>query len=293
MRLAYFLILAIAPSVSAENPFACVNPNVADAFLGDAYGGRGTYSTSVPDGFPALIVPPGWSLIGSQTMSLSTSVVYKANQDKDSALRDAVAAMTGAGWSENSQHYRWMAGGFQTTSHPVSAVICHDDYDGSLSVIAADKSGHTFVSYVQHPAAQGCESENSAAVRHDPSEMMRLLPTLKLPEGVKASNTGMGGNGHEVGSHVDISGALGRSDLSSFFENQIRDQGWTLQSKWSSPHSSGSVWALNTVEDGLLIGILHVFNFSADPIRVRFSVTPADAAKGGDHSLGSWSGTSS
>ena len=292
MRHACLLILTIASSVSAEDPFACVDPDVADAFLGDSYGGRGAYSTSIPNGFAALIVPPGLSLIGSQTMNLSTSVVYKAKQGKGSALKAAVAAMADAGWSENAQQYRWMTGGFQSGSRPTSAVLCHDDYDGSLSVIAADKSGSTFVSYVQHPAAQSCRNKEHAAVRHDPSEMMRLLPTLELPEGVKASNTGMGGNGHEVSSHVDISGALGRSDLSSFFENQIRDQGWEFQTRWSSQHSSGSVWALDTIEDGLLIGTLHVFNFSTHPIRVRFSVNPADATKGEDYNSSSWSGSS-
>jgi hypothetical protein len=120
--------------------------------------------------------------------------------------------------------------------------------------------------------------------------MMRVVPTLQLPADAKASNTGMGGNGHQVGSHVDISGSLGRSDLLSFLEDQIRDQEWEFQTSWSSHHSSGSIWALDTVEDGLLIGTLHLFDSGIDPIRVRFSVTPADPTKGKDQ--GSWSGSS-
>jgi len=116
------------------------------------------------------------------------------------------------------------------------------------------------------------------------------LPILKLPEGATASNTGMGGNGDEVNSRVDISGAIGRSELQSYFEDQIRNQSWEFQTSWSSYLSSGSVWTLDTVEDGILIGTLHVYDSDADPIRVRFSVNPAAPTKGTDR--GSWSSTS-
>lgn len=290
MRQTYFLILAIAQSAYAADPFACVDSDVADAFLGDPYRGRGEYSTSIPDGFANLIVPPGLSLVGSQTIDSMTTVVYKAKRDSDSALNAAVAAMAKAGWSEAAQQYPGATGGFQTGSQPMTMMLCHDDFDGALSVFAAVKSGQTFVSYVQHPRSQSCGLAEPALTQHDPSAMMRFVPTLKLPEGVKASNIGMGGNGHEVGSHVDISGRLERSGLSSHFENQIRDQGWGFQTSWSSRHSSGSVWTMDTVEDGLLIGTLHVFDAGVDPVRIRFSVTPADPSKGMHH--GSWSGSS-
>ena len=291
MRRACFLILAIASSAYADDPFACVDPDVADAFLGDPYRGRGEYSTTVPDGFVDLSLPSGLSLVGSQTVDSMTTVVFKANMGRDQALNAAVGAMAQSGWAENDQQQRRVRGGFQTSSRPTTAmVLCNDDYSGALSVIASDKSGQTFVSYVQHITSQSCGVKEPAQVRHNPSEMMRLVPTLKLPDGARASNTGMGGNGHQVSSHVDVSGALSRSDLSSFLENQIRDQDWEFQTSWSSHHSSGSVWALDTVGDGLLIGTLHLFDSGVDPIRVRFSVTPADPTKGKDH--GSWSGSS-
>lgn len=290
MRHAYLLILAIAHSAYADDPFACVDPDVADAFLGDSYRGRGEYSTSIPHGFADLTVPSGLSLVGSQTVNSMTSVVYKTNMGTDQALSAAVGAMAEAGWTENEQQHGRVRGGFQTSSRPTATVLCNDDYSGALSVIAADKSGRSFVSYVQHSVSQSCGVTEPAPARHNPSEMMRVVPTLQLPAGAKASNTGMGGNGHQVSSHVDVSGALSRSDLSSFLENQIRDQEWEFQTSWSSHHSSGSVWALDTVEDGLLIGTLHLFDSGIDPIRVRFSVTPADPTNGEDR--GSWSGSS-
>ena len=291
MKSAYFLVLAIASSAYADDPFACVDPDVADAFLGDPYRGRGEYSTTVPDEFVELNLPPGSSLIGSQAVNSMRTVVFKSNAERDRALSAAVDAMARSGWAEYERQHLGMAGGFQTNTRPISAtVLCHDDFPGALSVIASEKSGQTFVSYVQHADSRSCGAKEPAELRHSPSEMMRLVPRLNLPEGAKATNSGMGGNGHQVSSHVDVSGTVGRSDLSSFLEAQIRDQNWEFQTSWSSHHSSGSVWALDTLDDGLLIGTLHLFDSGVDPIRVRFSVTPADPMKGKDQ--GSWSGSS-
>lgn len=290
MRCVSLLMLAISAASYAEDPFSCVDPDVADAFLGNSYQERGEYSTSIPAGFATLNVPGGLSLVGSQIVDSMTTVVYKAGMDAEPALDAAVGAMAQSGWVENEKQYRPVSRGFQTSSRPMATVLCHDDEPGTLSIIAIDKSGHTFVSYVHHSVSQSCGDAPAAPLRHDPSEMMRLVPTLKLPEGAKGTNTGMGGNGHEVGSHVDISGAMGRSELQNFFEDQIRNQSWEFQTGWSSHLSSGSVWMLDSADDGILIGTLHLFDSGVDPIRVRFSVNPADPTKGTDR--GSWSGSS-
>lgn len=291
MRLAYLSILAVAHSAYADDPFACVDPDVARAFLGDPYRERGEYSTAIPDDFIDLDLPAGFSLIGSQIFESTTTVIFKSNMGRDRALGSALDAMTGSGWAENEQRHWGVTSGFQTSNRPTAAeVLCNDDIDGALSIISSEKSGQTFISYAYRPTSQSCDTKESTQFRHNPSEMMRLLPRLMLPEDTMATNLGRGGTGHQAYSHVDVSGKVGRSDLASFFENQIRTQDWEFQTSWSSHHSSGSVWALDTVDDGLLIGTLHLFDSGADPIRVRFSATPADPTKGEDH--GSWSGSS-
>ncbi len=292
MRNAYFLILAIAPSAYAEDPFSCVDPDVADAFLGGLYRQSGEYSTAIPDGFATMNVAAGLSLIGSHTTNSMTSVVYKSDMGKQLAFDAAVSAMADDGWTELEQQHRAVTGGFQSGPQPtaIATALCHEDQTNALRITAADKSGQTFVSYVHHSGSQSCGGAPAAPLHHDPSEMMRLVPTLKLPDGTTPSNTGMGGNGHEVGSHVDISGATGRSVLQNFFEDQIRNQRWEFQTSWSSHLSSGSVWMLDSADDGVLIGTLHLFDSGVDPIRVRFSVNPTDPTKGAANS--SWSGSS-
>ena len=51
------LILAVSTASLADDPFACVDPDVAEAFLGGWSRGLPTYSTAVPDNFPELNVP--------------------------------------------------------------------------------------------------------------------------------------------------------------------------------------------------------------------------------------------
>jgi hypothetical protein len=289
MRYVSLLMLAISAASYAEDPFACVDPDVADAFLGNSYQERGEYSTSIPDDFVPLDVPGGLSLVGSQIVDSMTTVVYKTKMDAGAALDAAVGAMAKSGWVENEERQWGVSGGFQTSSMPMATVLCHDDEPDALSIIAIDKSGRTFVSYMRHSASQSC-GDAPTARHYDPSEMMRLVPALKLPKGAKATNAGMGGSGNEVGSHVDISGAMGRSELQNFFEDQIRNQGWEFQTGWSSHLSSGSVWTLESADDGILIGTLHLFDSGGDPIRVRFNVNPADPTKGTNDV--SWSGFS-
>lgn len=288
MKRACILILGLAQTAYADDPFACVDPDVVDAFLGDPFRGRGTYSTNLPDEYADLKLPPGLSLVASQRMDSGTTVVYKTNGVREEALDAAVEAMAAIGWAEKEPQNRRGTGGFQTSAQRFSAtMLCHDDSAGALHITATDKADRTFLYYGLQPVSPTCGDEDPPHVGHDTSEIMSLLPTLRLPEEVTATSNGMGGNGHQVSSRVDVSGPLSRSDLSTFLEDQIRDQQWEFQTRWSSLNSSGSVWALETVDSGLLVGTLHLMDAGADPIRIRFSVTPADPTKG--KSRGTWS----
>ena len=71
------LLILAAPIIShADDPFACVDPDVARAFLGNWYQGRPQYSTSIPDDFFDLAVPASLSLVGSEATGALTTVVY-------------------------------------------------------------------------------------------------------------------------------------------------------------------------------------------------------------------------
>jgi len=287
MRFAFLLMLAISAASYAEDPFSCVDSDVTEAFLGNSYLERAAYSTSIPDGFLPLNVPGGLSLVGSKLSDSTTTVVYRATMEAESAFDAAVEAMARSGWAENRGQGLGMMGGFQTIPRPVAAVLCHDDEPGALVVSANDRTGRTFVSYEHHSDSSNCVDAPATVLDEDPFKMMRLLPRLKVPKGVEATNGGSGGYSGGVASNIDISGGTGRSELKNFCEDQLRNQSWEFQTGWSSDLSSGSVWTFNLKDDGLLIGTLHLFDSGSEPIRVRFDASPADPKRGME--TGTWS----
>lgn len=279
MRCAYLLMLTISAASYAEDPFSCVDPDVSAVFLGNMYRDRGVYSISIPDGFPSLNVPADLLLVGSKVIESDSTIVYKTNMGSEPAFKLAITDIGESGWTEILDRYRSGSRGFQSRSKPMSAILCNDDESGSMSVVSYDKSGQTFVLYVHHSSSQPCDGPPSFPPGHDTLEIMGLVPTLMLPEGAKSSNSGMEGRGDDVISRVDISGATGRSELINYFEGQVKQQGWEFQTSWSSQYSSGSIWALNTAEDGILIGTLHLLDSGVDPIRARFNINAADPIK--------------
>ena len=279
MRYACLLTLAITAPGHAEDPFACVDPDVVNAFLGSSYHGDVAYSTSIPSGFGSLEIPAGFSLIGSQSSDTVNTVIYKSTAGAEPSLQVAVDAMAKSGWQDKSKRQQRSMGGFQAYSMPLAATLCHEQDPYAIAVNATVKADTTFVSYTRFEASQGCEAEEAPSPRHRPESMMARIPTLDLPDGVRATNHGISGSGDEVSSQVDISSTLTVSELMSHFERQIQAQGWEFQTTWASRQSSGSVWILNTDEDGPLIGTLHVIDPGGQPVRIRFSVIPASPTR--------------
>jgi len=51
------------------------------------------------------------------------------------------------------------------------------------------------------------------------------------------------------------------------------------EAAWSGSFSSGTVWTMDTTDNGVLIGDLHVYGGDTGPVRVRFSITPVNPTK--------------
>ena len=275
MRFTCLIMLAISAASFAEDPFACVDPDVVNAFLGSHYGGNTEYSTAIPPGFGGLDVPAGFSLIGSQNSGTVATVIYKSASGAGPALQAAIDTMAKSGWRDMATQQQRTMGGFQTHVIPAHSTLCHDEQPYAISVNASARGGDTFVGFTRFDGAQGCETDALSPPRHHTMNMMEQMPTLTLPDGVSATNQGMSGSGDEVSSQVDISGAAGSPELISHFERQIQAQGWEYQTSWASRLSSGSVWLLNSDDNGPLIGTLHLLDSGNQPVHVRFSIIPA------------------
>ena len=112
MRRATLLILVLSVSGAsyAEDPFACVDPEVANAFLGTWQRDIPSYSTSIPNEFVILDVPKSLALVGSQNDANMTTVVFRTSMGIEDALLASTGAIAegrrGRGWSRSSQPRR-------------------------------------------------------------------------------------------------------------------------------------------------------------------------------------------
>jgi hypothetical protein len=261
-----------------------VDPEVLEVFHREYQSGS-EYSTSVPAGFANINVPRGFEIIGSQQHRTSSEVVYKTRSNHEQAARSAVSAMVDAGWIQAFPRLQGFKNGFQLLPEFTTAAVCEDNFDGTLSIIAREISGQTYVWYSarQLRPGQRCAEEEPEYDGYNMAGMRGLVPTLALPKSAKFARRGIGGNGLEVSAWVDIAKSTGQSDLLGFFGNQIEEQDWEFKTSWSSSRSSGSVWERESDEFGLVVGTLQLIDSDTDAIRARFSVAPANPKSSTNH----------
>ena len=279
----FALILFVIPiSAFAEDPFACVDPDVADAFLGRWNQARPTYSSSVPAAFLNTELPANLELIGSSVSGSMTIVVYKSNTNPDKAVASTMEALKNAGWKNLSESHYQRRGGFQVGPKPVSTALCHDSKAGSISVVAKEGSNGTLLSLVAYRQnnPQTCDEQSSKSrMHHHGPELHKYLPVLQVPAKAKASNIGSGGGGDEYSAHVVVSSTMGRAELMSYFDDRIRDQQWVPDAGWSGSTSSGSVWTKTDEDSKAMVGVLRIADAAADIYNIRFTVSSIDPGK--------------
>lgn len=280
MKRIALLYLILPAAAFGDDPFACVDPDFADAFLGNAYFGRPTYSTTLPTALNELRVPDSFSLIGSEISNHGVRVIYKTDESAETALSAAVEQIAGDEWRNLPDIMHMPRGGFQNRAIPRMARLCRDAEPGLLSINASDPDGRTYLSYSMSNYGEGqtctaLESQSRMTGQRAAMGLWDKLPQLNLPDDTQSTSAGMGGGGNEYHSDVIVSSGMSRDILVGYLGDQIRDQGWTFDTRWSGNFSAGSIWSKTSPDDETLIGILHAYGESPDTYRVRFAISAA------------------
>lgn len=273
------LILFVLPMTAVANdPFACVDPDIADAFLGYWHESRPQYSTSVPADFFDTKLPATFELVGSKSSDSNVTVVYKSRQSAEAALASSMKAMEDAGWKDFTLSYRASLGGFRSQSVPTSASMCHDSYPGEMNIIAKQSSGRTFVSFaVYHQdRSRKCSDLTPSPDMQDRIPLKKYLPILNIPANAKLTRNGSGGGGDEYSAYIVVSTTVSRDELLRHFDDQIRDQLWLADTGWSGNSSLGSVWSKTGTNNDALVGELRIAEASIGVFNVRFTVSSVD-----------------
>ena len=279
MKRITLIFLLMPAAVLADDPFACVDPDFTDAFLGNAYFGHPTYSTDVPAAFNGLFVPDSFSLIGSEINKHGVRVIYKTNESAEAAVPAAVDRIAGDEWRDHSDVMRMPRGGFQNRAVPRMVRLCRDTAPGLLTISAIDPRGQTCLSFSLNAYSDGqtCSAmaTQSGSRPSSPMAFWDKLRQLELPDDVQSSGAGTGGSGNEYHTSVTVNTSMSRGTLVSYLGDQIRAQGWTFDTGWSGKFSAGTIWSKTSPEDETLIGVLHAYGESPDTYRLRFGISSA------------------
>ncbi|MHA7817843.1 MAG: hypothetical protein ACX93N_15305 [Pseudohaliea sp.] len=194
MRSVFLAAALIAVPGHASDPFACVEEDVAAAFLGNWFqGSLPAYSTEATGDFTKLFLPEGFSLVGTRIDGTGRTVVYRSEQDKGTAYRAAIAAMENNGWWETG-HPGHVRGAFNTGSRPSSALLCRDGRERSLVVSAVKRAGKTFISYAEGTGGMRCDFPGVPAWAASPAARRGApMPDLYLPDNIAAGYPGATG----------------------------------------------------------------------------------------------------
>ena len=111
------LVLLFLPLAAfADDPFACVDTDVLDAFVGDWYSSA-QYSTELPPEAASLAVSPRFELVGSMKAGSDTKIVYKSGQEPGAALVSSIELLESAGWKDQGSEHGFVRG-FRSASAP-------------------------------------------------------------------------------------------------------------------------------------------------------------------------------
>lgn len=279
MKRLFFVWLILSNATLAADPFACVDPEFATAFLGTGFKNRPVYSTELPSAFDGLRVPDSLELVGSSTNSFIIQAVYKTTADSSVALDDALNLLLNNGWRNLADIMAMHSRGFQSGLSSNIVRVCRNTEPGMLSINVNNSSDQTYFSYSMSSYGNGqtcddMEAQSSGFRRHGMS-LMNDLPVLELPEDAQSSGGGSGGGGDEYHSSVVVMTNMSRASLVQNLGDQVRSQGWAFDTEWSGDQSSGSIWTKKSSDDELLIGTLHAYGEEPNTYHVRIGIALA------------------
>ena len=279
----YVLLILALPIVGvADNPFACVESDFAEAFLDEWYKERPTYSTSKPDKLVDIKLPEQFKLVGSNVTTFEFTVIYKTKAGANHAFSSVMDALEEDGWTNMADIRLMQQAVFRSHSMPTMAVVCRDDQPGILAIAFEQKSEQTFLSFSgyhvlpESPGTLGIGCNFVAPKPNAISEILRSnLPVLILPDDAREHGSGQSDRGDEVHLRIVFSTTMSRQELLDHFADQLHEQAWAIDSNWSGKQAAGSMWSFEPPNAGTLIGELHISGSANDAYRVRFVVWPA------------------
>lgn len=254
-----------------DDPLACVDPDIRDAFVGlSGFGVESTINRAAPAWFPEQL-PDELILIGNSSGGHGNRVAFKTTLAPTTAASRLVQALEAVGWQRVDQRLP-DNGGFRSRQTPREVPsLCHDKL-GNAQIMARARDSDTLVQVFQREQRSSCRSHNQIQQAYQQSDQS-LMPTLDLPADAKNHvGSGHSSSGRDQESRTEFRSNSSPGQLQSFFAKQLQEQGWTADAQWQGSVSVGSAWTNTTEQDDLLSGLLRIDVGTDNRYKVRFGL---------------------
>jgi len=269
--------LSLYQSVLAEEnvSFACMDPDIVNTLVGNAWEGVPIITLDWPDQFPNLALPEQFSLIGSRTNQHSVTVALKSKLSANESRNSLELALKGNDWSI-PEPIHMQPGGFQSRNMPNPNNVvrfCHNDH-GYLNAIF--KNGPDLTSYLllmttKNQNSDGCNMQQGISPAYNHMQIYKIIPTLTLPDdAVNTVSMGSSGGGDSYSTNANFKTKLSAVALVNFFGTQLQDQDWVEDSQWMGSKIFGSAWLS---KDGKHTGLLSIVAVNEGDYKVVLSVS--------------------
>ncbi|MDJ0879998.1 MAG: hypothetical protein QNI86_15365 [Halieaceae bacterium] len=235
------LTMCILPAHS-ESPIDCIDPDFANTLLRLPGQATPTYSSTVPPGNQLPPVPDSFELIGSRNMQNAVLVAYKSGQPPAAAIGE-LRSEPSPGWKMNNEDTGILYGGFrlQASRTPDTTFqLCRDGVgQARISVRGAESSG-SYATVMLYKNQVVCDEISKPRFL---DEDRPKIPLLLLPEDASLLDSlGTGGGGKTMSTGALFKTALPMATTMAAFNDQLLEQGWTLEASWSGSSTQGSAW---------------------------------------------------
>ena len=257
----------------AQDLLQGIDPDVRAGVLFEGIRTDRRISLAIPPELSDFNVPENLQFVGSSIDDLRWVAVYKTNLAADSAKQLTAEALMETGW----QSFRpWSSGGFVNVHMP-DPVVCRDDL-----LINVNTRSLASVTYILLQSAG--ENTNCSGEIPPPrlpefllQPAIKYLPQLVLPGGAKpvakdpvetvGSATTIDAR---IRTRLFLDPDLGAAYLADEYSNQLEEQLWTIQGRWSADRSAGSSWLAIRDSSVLLSGLLQIVSLGGSEYELVF-----------------------
>ncbi|MEM1141551.1 MAG: hypothetical protein AAGI88_03120 [Pseudomonadota bacterium] len=278
MRSLIFLTCVLwLDSASAADPFACVDPQVRNAFL-NGYSRGVAYTDEMSPSIKPMRLPSEWRLLASWVDGRSEASTFMIQGSVEEGLRQAAQAVEQEGWSVlKGDGWEYSRVGFMSRASVRGASFCNAEDNRTLTISSQPKPDRVHVSMSFSSRYSQCaeDAQNRTAWMGRSQTMMPSLQ-IKPQRGLSVRGQGSGGNGESYRSNVVVEGEFDRQQILDDLQRQIAEQEWTEQVSWDSDGTSGSAWIRTERASGKTLtyaGTLEAFSLDDGSMAIRFVVS--------------------